>query len=71
VDAKYKTGKAIAGGIDHTGLLISGSPAEVTAAAKKAISESGGGKFILTPGCSVDLDKIPESNLKALRASVE
>ncbi len=69
--AREKTGKAVAGGIDHTGLLINGTSDEVAAAAKAAIAASGGRKFILTPGCSVDLDKISEANLKALRASVD
>lgn len=69
--AKERTGKAIAGGVDHTHVLLDGTPAEVVAAAKKAIAEAGNGKFILTPGCSVDLGKIPEANLKALRAAVD
>ncbi len=69
--ALEKTGKAVAGGIDHAGLLIAGTPAEVAAAARAVIAEAGDRKLILTPGCSVDLDKISEANLKALRASVD
>lgn len=69
--AQALTGKAVTGGIDHGTVLITGTAEDVRAAAKRAIKEAGKGKFILSPGCSIDFEKIPEANLKALRTAVE
>lgn len=59
------------GGIDQIQTLLNGTPEEVTDQSVKAINRmSGSNRFILTPGCTYSLG-VPESNLAALRHSVE
>ena len=70
-EVRSHTSKTIVGGIQQEEVLIKGSPFDVAAEAKKAMAVAGKLKFILTPGCSVNFEKIPEANLRALRKAVD
>lgn len=70
-EARSHTAKTIVGGIQQEEVLVTGTPFDVAAEAKKAIAVAGRQKFILSPGCSVNFAKIPEANLRALRNAVE
>jgi len=68
-EARKTSGLALIGGVDEVRLIQTGTPAEVEAAAKRALSEGGPTKFLLAPGCCVEPDA-PVENLKALRRAV-
>ena len=70
-EVRSHTPKTIVGGIQQESILTKGSPLDVAAEAKKAMAVAGKLKFILTPGCSVNFEKIPETNLLALRNAVD
>jgi len=63
-------GRTVGGGVDARTLAI-GTPAEITAKARAAISENQGKNFLLGPGCSVQVAKTSDENLRALRRGVE
>lgn len=67
---QLQSGKAVGGGISPK-LLAQGSPEDVLQAARKAITNTEGKGFILGPGCSVQVAKTSDANLKALRKAVE
>jgi uroporphyrinogen decarboxylase len=69
-EAKAEVAQALVGGLDERGTLITATPAEVRAQALDAIAQCGGRRFLLGPGCVVDL-KAPEANLAAAREAVE
>lgn len=69
-EALRRTKLALIGGVDETGILRRGSPAEVVAASREAIRATGGRRFLLAPGCGVGLSP-SEENLRALRRAVE
>ena len=54
------------GGIDHNGVLRTGTPDDVQEQVKKAIAEAGHKRLIVAPGCVVTVDTPPE-NLVAIR----
>ncbi len=56
---------ALVGGVEERGLLVSGSEAEVRAQARDAISQTGGRRLILGPGCVAAL-AAPERNIRAV-----
>lgn len=62
--------KAVVGGIDHRGILQTGSPEEVVAQAKDAKEQTGGVRWILAGECSIPT-RTPERNLQAIREAVE
>lgn len=57
--------RAITGGLDHTGTLVSGTPEAVREEARAAISATDGLGLLLAPGCSVP-PEAPEENLRAI-----
>jgi len=69
-EAKTQVSPALVGGLDERGSMITATPAEVRAQALDAIAQCGGRRFLLGPGCVVDL-KVPEANLAAARQAVE
>lgn len=64
-DIQAKTEKAVAGGVSHDSTILSGTPEEVTAEAGRALTETGGRRFLLAPGCSI-VPQTPEANLRAM-----
>lgn len=68
--AQCLTQRALIGGVDELGTLRTGKPEQVMAEARQAIRETGGRRFLLTPGCSVAPD-VPQANLHALRRAVD
>jgi uroporphyrinogen decarboxylase len=69
-EALRRTDKALIGGVDEDGALQTGTTREVTVQARRAITETGGRRLLLAPGCGVKMD-VPEANLQALRQAVE
>ena len=59
------TGAAVMGGVTHGQAMTSGSPAIVAKQAERAIIETGGRRFLLAPGCSIE-PTTPEVNLRTL-----
>jgi len=68
--ARSRSSLALAGGVDEIGALYKGTPADVRAAAREALAEGGGAKFLLSPGCCIE-PGTPEANIRAFRESVE
>jgi uroporphyrinogen decarboxylase len=68
--APVASDRAVGGGVAPS-LLASGTPAEVETAAVEAIRETGGRRFLLGPGCSVQMARTPPENLAALRRAPE
>ena len=59
---------AVMGGVAVT-TVAKGTPDTVRAAVRQALSETGGRRFLLAPGCSIPPDT-PEANLLAVRSSL-
>lgn len=64
-DGRARSGRAVMGGIDHTGTMVRGSPTDVLAEATAAVAATGGAGLLLAPGCSVP-PEAPDENLRAL-----
>lgn len=60
-----RTERAVMGGVSQESTLREGPPERVAAEAHRAIQETGGRRFLLAPGCSID-PRTPEANLRAL-----
>jgi uroporphyrinogen decarboxylase len=69
-DAQSQTDKALVGGVDEVGVLQSGSPEEVTSAARQSLAQTNGRRVLLAPGCTTAMD-VPADNLHALRHAAE
>ena len=61
---------AVCGGLSHWEHVNNGTPAEIKAAARDAINQTNGRRFILSTGC-VAMITTPWSNLRAVRDTVE
>ena len=70
-EARRMTDKALAGGIAEHGAIEQAGPAEVRDEALRALEETGGMGFLLTPECSLRLKLILEGSLAALRTAAE
>ena len=68
-EARAITAKALAGGIDHDRTLLNGSPAEIAAEIREAISQVNGTGLIIAPGCGTPITVTAES-LEALRSAI-
>jgi uroporphyrinogen decarboxylase len=66
-DVKEKTDKAVMGGVDERGALLSGSPDDVRTQVRDALAQTGGRGFLLAPGCSI----APNTPKENIRAAVE
>jgi uroporphyrinogen decarboxylase len=60
-----RTDRAVMGGVSHESTVTSGSPADVAKEAERAIIDTGGKRFLLAPGCSIE-PNTPDKNLRAL-----
>lgn len=69
-EARQRSRLALIGGIDEDGVLQTGTPAQVLAAAQEAIHSSAGTGFLLSPGCGTSME-VPPANLHALRQAAE
>jgi uroporphyrinogen decarboxylase len=66
-DAKAKIEKAVMGGVDERGALVTGAPEHVRSQVRDAIDQTSGRGFLLAPGCSIP----PNTPKENLRAAVE
>jgi len=68
-DVLPKAGKAVMGGVDERYELLRGSPDDVQREVRKAIAQTGGRRFLLAPGCSIEPVTPPE-NIRAAMAAL-
>ena len=57
--------RAVMGGVSHEAAMTSGPAEAIAQEARRAIEQTGGERFLLAPGCSID-PQTPEANLRAL-----
>jgi uroporphyrinogen decarboxylase len=69
-EAKAQASQCLVGGLDERGSMITDAPEAVRAQVQDAVTQCGGRRLIMGPGCVVDL-RVPEANLAAARAGVE
>ena len=69
-EALSQVPQMLVGGLDERGSMITDSPDAVRAQVRDAISQCGGRRLVVGPGCVVDL-RVPEANLAAARQAVE
>jgi uroporphyrinogen decarboxylase len=67
-EAAHLTDKALMGGVDERRTLLQGTPVDVTNQVQTAVKETGGRRFLLGPGCSIDPATPPENVRAALAA---
>lgn len=65
-EARARFSGCLAGGVNETGTLVTGSPQAVAAEVRDAIAQTGGQRLIVAAGC-VTLVDTPEANLRAVR----
>ncbi len=68
-EGKQRSRITALGGIDHNGVLRTGTPDEARDQVLKAVDEAGFKRLIVSPGCVVTVDTPPE-NLVAVRDAV-
>ncbi|MFX1367311.1 MAG: uroporphyrinogen decarboxylase family protein [Promethearchaeota archaeon] len=68
-NGKKRSRKAVLGGIDHNGILRTGTPEEAKEQVLDAIREAGMQRLIVAPGCVVTVDTPPE-NIKSIVESI-
>lgn len=69
-EGKRLTGKAVFGGINHWGTLMTGTPDEVAAEGREAMAACAGRGMLLSGGCTYPLG-VPTGNLVTVRRLVE
>ncbi len=69
-EAQKSLGKAVMGGVEEGAGFSNAGRQKILDQASAAIREAGKGRFLLSPGCAVDVD-VPASALKALREAAE
>lgn len=67
---REQTGRAVGGGVSPA-LLANGTPQDVHLRARATIEALDGRGLVLGPGCSVQMARTPEANLRALRAAAQ
>lgn len=67
-DVLPKTDRAVMGGVDERYALLSGSPEDVRRQVRRAVDETGGQRFLLGPGCSIEPTTPPQNIRTALDA---
>jgi uroporphyrinogen decarboxylase len=70
VDAMSKTDRAVMGGVDERHVLLAGSADDVRVQVAEALQSTGGRRFLLAPGCSIE-PRTPPKNLRAAVAAVK
>jgi uroporphyrinogen decarboxylase len=68
-DARRRTDKCLAGGIDHERTLARGTPVEIKAEVHDAVAQLQGRGLIVAPGCGVPITT-PDANLRAVSEAV-
>lgn len=68
-DVAAKTDRALIGGVDERHALLQGAPDDVRAQVREAMRQTGGRRFLLGPGCSID-PRTPPDNLRAAAGAV-
>jgi uroporphyrinogen decarboxylase len=63
-DGLSRTSHAVMGGVEEKRLLPDGSPDEVAAAVRDAITQTNGRRVLIAPGCSIP-PRTPRANLEA------
>lgn len=61
---------AVVGGLEEWGILMSGPESSIHAQVQEAISQTGGRRLMIAPGCGLPID-VPERFLQAARRAVE
>lgn len=61
---------AVAGGLDETDTMPNGSPEDVAAQVRDAITQTGGTGLIIAAGCVIPITT-PEANIRAARRAVD
>ncbi|HXH60159.1 MAG TPA: uroporphyrinogen decarboxylase family protein, partial [Fimbriimonadaceae bacterium] len=56
---------AVVGGIGREGVMLHGTPEQVTAEVQDAIAQTGGERFVVSTGC-VTMVPTPEANIRAV-----
>jgi uroporphyrinogen decarboxylase len=69
-EGRDRAGRAVMGGVDHTGTLLTGSADDVADEVASAIHSTRGMGVMVAPGCSVSPDA-PEDNLRAIVSTVD
>jgi uroporphyrinogen decarboxylase len=64
-EGRERSGRAVMGGIDHAGTMVTGTPEAVRAEVRAAVESTGGAGVVVAPGCSVP-PEAPEANLRAM-----
>jgi uroporphyrinogen decarboxylase len=67
-EAHKMTNRCLVGGINRSGVIVSGSPDDVAAEVRDAIAQTGGRRLIVTPGCVIPCDA-PADNFHAARSA--
>jgi uroporphyrinogen decarboxylase len=65
-----KTDRAVMGGVDERHVLLAGSADDVRVQVAEALQSTGGRRFLLAPGCSIE-PRTPPENLRAAVAAVK
>ncbi|MFW9887884.1 MAG: uroporphyrinogen decarboxylase family protein [Candidatus Thorarchaeota archaeon] len=68
-DGKKQSRKTVMGGIDHNGILRTGTPEEAEEQVLKAVREAGLKQLVIAPGCVVTIDT-PMENIQAVVDSI-
>lgn len=68
-EGKDRTAKAVMGGVSHTDQLVNGPREAILAEVYAALSQTGGARMFLAPGCSMPPNTAPEY-LAAVRDAV-
>ena len=63
-EARTRTDRCLAGGIDHERTLLHGTAEEVAAEVRDAVTQLDGRGLLLAPGCGLPIT-VPERNLRA------
>ncbi|MBU0490813.1 MAG: uroporphyrinogen decarboxylase [Chloroflexi bacterium] len=69
-EALTRFGGAVLGGLDEWDTLMEGTPAQIEAQVHDAITQTGGRRLIIGPGCVVP-PAVPAENLQVARRAVE
>lgn len=68
-EGKTRTTKAVMGGVNEKTTLPDGTPDDVAAEVREALTQTGGRRVLLAPGCSIP-PLTPPANLEAARQAV-
>ncbi|MGH2397353.1 MAG: uroporphyrinogen decarboxylase family protein [bacterium] len=69
-EARERYSGSLAGGVNETGTLASGTSEAITTEVRDAIAQTGGTRLILAPGCTIPID-ISDDKLHAVRKASE